>query len=326
MVNFIFLFFKKTDSKFAANKLPVIVYSYPVFIFYIIISLINVLIVFGGVAFFTLLERKILRYSQSRKGPNKVSFLGLLQPIADAVKLIIKKFGVLSFVSFFDFFFFPLWRLLMMVLFWVVFTPSFSYFSLKLGLLMVIVFLRLNVFPVLGSGWRSNSKYAFLGAIRGAAQSVSYEVALVFIIIWFSFFFKKLGFFIKNNYFLGIFFPLILIMWLIIIVCETNRAPFDFAEGESELVSGFNVEYGSFPFALLFLAEYGMILFLSVFTAVYFFNNKFISVLIRWLVCFFFLWCRTSFPRFRYDMLMEFCWGICLPITFIIIFIICLII
>lgn len=209
----------------------------------------------------------------------------------------------------------------MMAMFWVVFTPSFSYFSLKVGILLIVVFLRLNVFPVLGSGWSSKRKYAFLGAIRGAAQRISYEVALVFLLIWVLFFFSQLGFFFNNFYYLGLIFPSILVMWLIIIVCETNRAPFDFAEGESELVSGFKVEYGSFPSALLFLAEYGMILFLSVFTAIYFFNKKFLRVVIRFLVAFFFLWCRTRFPRFRYDFLMEFCWGICLPLTFVILFI-----
>lgn len=280
---------------------------------------------FGGVAFFTLLERKILRYSQSRKGPNKVSIIGIIQPLADALKLILKGFGVLIKVRMFDFFFFPLWGLVMMRLFWVVFSPKFSYYSLTIGILVLIIFLSLNVFPVLGSGWSSKSKYAFLGAIRGASQRISYEVALVFCLIWVLFYFFSLGFFYEKRLFLGLVFPLIFFMWLIVIVCETNRAPFDFAEGERELVSGFKVEYGSFPFALLFLAEYGMILFLSVFSSYYFFRKRFLGVFFSFFIAFFFLWCRTSFPRFRYDLLMEFCWGICLPLTFVIIFIIQLI-
>lgn len=237
-----------------------------------LLSLIKLVIVFGGVAFFTLFERKILRYSQSRKGPNKVRFLGLLQPIADAIKLIIKNYGSLSFVGFFDFFFFPLWRLIMMMFFWVVMFPVVRYFSFYYGILLIIVFLRLNVFPVLGSGWRSKRKYALLGAIRGAAQSISYEVALVFTLIFILFFILQNQNVYSFSSFLGFLFPVVFFLWLVVIICETNRAPFDFAEGERELVSGFNVEYGSFPFALLFLAEYGMILFLSVFTGIFFFS------------------------------------------------------
>lgn len=116
-----------------------------------------------------------------------------------------------------------------------------------------------------------------------------------------------MGFFYNYTLVLGVIFPIIFFIWLIVIICETNRAPFDFAEGERELVSGFNVEYGSFPFALLFLAEYGMILFLSVFSSYFFFFNKFFTLLFSFIICFIFLWVRVRFPRFRYDLLMEFC-------------------
>ncbi len=269
-----------------------------------------------------MLERKILRYSQNRKGPKKVGLIGIFQPLSDAIKLLIKNFGSLSNVGFFDFFFFPLWRLVMMIFFWLILSLQFSYFSIFLSLILLIVFLRLNVFPVLGSGWRSKRKYAFLGAVRGAAQRISYEVALVFLLIWIVFYFNVLNFSTNFNLFLGVVFPIILFFWLIIIVCETNRAPVDFAEGERELVSGFKVEYGSFPFALLFLAEYGVILFLSVLTAFLFFSKKFLILIRSFMITFCFLWFRTSFPRFRYDFLMEFCWGIILPLTFVILLIV----
>jgi NADH-ubiquinone oxidoreductase chain 1 len=185
----------------------------------------------------------------------------------------------------------------------------------EIGVLVLIVLLSLKVFPVLGSGWASKRKYRILGSLRGASQSISYEVVLVFLLIWVLFHFKEKGFIFYNPLFLGFCFFLVFFIWFISIVCETNRAPFDFAEGERELVSGFKVEYGSFPFALLFLAEYGMILFLSVFSGFYFFSSGF-GILVGWFISFFFLFVRTSFPRFRYDLLMSFCWGVLLPLTF----------
>lgn len=265
-----------------------------------------------------MLERKILRYSQSRKGPKKVSILGILQPIRDAVKLILKFFGGLVEVKILEFFLFPIMSLLMMVFFWLLLSPSVAFFKLSKSLLFIILFLRLKVFPILGSGWASKRKYSILGAIRGAAQRISYEVILVFLLIFLLFFFKELNFFLNKNLILLFFFWFVFFIWLLVIICETNRAPFDFAEGERELVSGFKVEYGAFLFALLFLAEYGMILFLSVFSCFYFLKIK--VIWLSWFIAFIFLWVRTSFPRFRYDLLMFFCWGILLPFIFFIYF------
>ena len=275
--------------------------------------------VFGGVAFFTLLERKILSYSQNRKGPKKVGFTGVIQPITDALKLLLKCFGKLFNVKLLEFYIFPLIALFLMISFWLIFFPSFSLYNANLGVIFIFVLLSLRVFPVLGRGWSSNRKYSMLGSLRGAVQRVSYEVVLAFSLIFLLFFFKKKRFYLKNSYFLGVFFFYLVFMWFIIILCETNRAPFDFAEGERELVSGFNTEYGSFPFAFLFLAEYGVILFLSIFSRVYFLSNL-LGVFFGWGLAVSFLWARTSFPRFRYDLLMSFCWSVLLPVTFLIIF------
>lgn len=266
-------------------------------------------------------ERKVLSYRQNRKGPNKVGLLGVIQPITDAVKLLLKCFGKLFYTKLSEFYFFPMLALFLMSSFWLLFSPICSFYSSSMGVILLIIFLSLRVFPVLGGGWASNRKYRALGALRGAAQRVSYEVALVFTLIWVIFFFNEKSFFIKKRFFLGFFYFLVLIIWFIVIVCETNRAPFDFAEGERELVSGFKTEYGSFPFAFLFLAEYGMILFFSVFSGLIFFSF-FLRSLFGWIISFRFLWVRTSFPRFRYDFLMEFCWGILLPITFVLVFLV----
>ncbi len=242
-----------------------------IYLVFILISLVKLLIIFAGVAFFTLLERKILRYRQNRKGPNKVGILGIIQPIADAIKLIFKKFVKLFEVNIFEFIIFPFFSLILMIKFWIFFSKKFSFYKIYWGILIIFVLLSLRVFPILGSGWRSKRKYRVLGALRGAAQRISYEVVLVFILIWVLFFVKKFFLQKKNFNNLRIFFFWVFFIWLIIILCETNRAPFDFAEGERELVSGFKIEYGSIPFVFLFLSEYGIILFLSVLTSLYFF-------------------------------------------------------
>lgn len=203
---------------------------------------------------------------------------------------------------------------------WIFLSPFFSFFKKFLGVFFIFIFLSLRVFPILGRGWASKSKYSVLGAVRGAAQRVSYEVILIFSFLWFVFWFSNQSFFIKNKMAIFFFFFFFFCVWLISIICETNRAPFDFAEGERELVSGFKVEYGSFPFALLFLAEYGVILFFSSLTGFYFSFSIFF-LFFGFFISFFFLWVRRSFPRFRYDMLMIFCWQILIFFIFEVFFV-----
>lgn len=209
--------------------------------------------------------------------------------------------------------------LVLMIIFWFFFYSKMAYFKVGVGILYLFLVLCLSVFPVLGRGWASKRKYGILGALRGAAQRISYEVVLVFSLIWVFLFFKEKNFYLNKNLKLGFIFIFVLILWILVIICETNRAPFDFAEGERELVSGFNIEYGSFPFALLFLAEYGVILFLSMITGFLFFKY-FLRIFIGWIIRICFIWVRRTFPRFRYDMLMVLCWGIFLPLTFFIFF------
>ena len=195
-------------------------------------------------------------------------------------------------------------------------------FSMRISLIFVYMILRINVYPVLFSGWASNRKYALLGRLRSVAQTVSYEVRLALILIFFLTLRISLRIFIiiKLNYFWYKFFIFIPIVgiWLISCVAETNRTPFDFAEGESELVSGFNIEYGRVGFALIFIAEYASIIFIRIIFRVIFFsfrtNNLYLYIFVSLLVIVW-IWIRTTFPRYRYDKLINLAWKIYLPIV-----------
>ena len=269
-----------------------------------------------GIAFFTLIERKVLSYSQNRKGPKKVRLLGILQPLLDAGKLIFKSLSI-PWVSYrFVFTFFPLVGFIIMLCSWRIIVGMHRFYIVEVGVGILFCLIRLKVYPLLWSSWVRNSKYAQLGCLRGAAQIISYEICFIFIVLVPCFFISSLDCYKFQNSFKTIFLLLYLFfLWLIICLAETNRAPFDFAEGERELVSGFKVEYGSLGFALLFLAEYGNILFLSGFSVVLFLcilGGFFFSFYI-FLISFFFLWVRRSFPRFRYDLFMDFSWKGVLP-------------
>ena len=195
-------------------------------------------------------------------------------------------------------------------------------FSMRISLIFVYIILRINVYPVLFSGWASNRKYALLGRLRSVAQTVSYEVRLALILIFFLTLRISLRIFIiiKLNYFWYKFFIFIPIVgiWLISCVAETSRTPFDFAEGESELVSGFNIEYGRVGFALIFIAEYASIIFIRIIFRVIFFsfrtNNLYLYIFVSLLVIVW-IWIRTTFPRYRYDKLINLAWKIYLPIA-----------
>lgn len=223
--------------------------------------------------FFTLFERKILSYIQKRKGPKKVSIIGLLQPITDGVKLIAKEGGKPVLANSLAYWLRPRLRFCVMRFRFLLFPSLYPSYRLKFGLLFFLCVAALKVYSLLGSGIGRKSKYTLLGSIRGSAQSISYEVSLITILFVPCILrggYKIARLMRGKKFSLIIFFPLI-IAWLIVILAETNRAPFDFAEGERELVSGFKTEYGSLQFALLFLGEYGSIVFMCLLTRVLFF-------------------------------------------------------
>nr|YP_010944801.1 NADH dehydrogenase subunit 1 [Pyroteuthis margaritifera]WMC20917.1 NADH dehydrogenase subunit 1 [Pyroteuthis margaritifera] len=277
-----------------------------------------------AVAFFTLLERKGLGYFQMRKGPNKVGLMGLPQPLADAVKLFSKELIKPTLVNIFPFLICPFMSLFLGLVLWILYN---NYFVCSMGGLSMLMFLcvsSLGVYSVMGAGWFSNSKYALLGSVRAVAQSISYEVSMSLILLSCLVLSGSLSLslIMKYQVFVWIFFVnfFMMLMWFVSCVAETHRAPFDFAEGESELVSGFNVEYGGVGFAVLFMAEYSNILFMSVLVVGLFFGGiifvsgygmglcLFVS-LIAWL----FIWVRASYPRYRYDLLMYLIWKSYLP-------------
>nr|YP_010924973.1 NADH dehydrogenase subunit 1 [Scalpellum stearnsi]WKB17951.1 NADH dehydrogenase subunit 1 [Scalpellum stearnsi] len=274
-----------------------------------------------SVAFLTLLERKVLGYIQVRKGPNKVGVLGILQPFSDAVKLFSKEQNW-SFVSNYVLYFFsPVFMFFLSLIFWILFPFNSGFFDLNYGIFLFLCILSLGVYPFMIAGWSSNSKYALLGSLRAVAQTISYEVSLAMILLSFVFIVSGYSFsdfieFQSEGYFLFFFF---LLMWVWVVSClaEMNRTPFDFAEGESELVSGFNVEYSAGGFALMFLGEYSMIIFMSGTMVMLFLGGELYLLFFMKMGGFIFLivWLRGTLPRYRYDMLMNLAWKSILPFT-----------
>lgn len=275
-----------------------------------------------GVAFLTLLERKVLGYIQLRKGPNKVGLIGIPQPFSDAIKLFTKEQTYPIISNYLIYYFSPVFSLFLSLIIWICIPYFLKIYSFNLGLLFFLCCTRLGVYTVIIAGWSSNSNYSLLGGLRSVAQTVSYEVRLSLILI--SFIFLIIGFNIylfilyqKYLWFLFISFPLIL-CWFASSLAETNRTPFDFAEGESELVSGFNVEYRRGGFALIFLAEYARILFISILFSILFLGGDLIRLFFYFklgFISFLFIWVRGSLPRFRYDKLMYLAWKSFLPVS-----------
>nr|WNZ34467.1 NADH dehydrogenase subunit 1 [Aedes aegypti] len=285
-------------------------------------SLLLVICVMVGVAFLTLLERKVLGYIQIRKGPNKVGFMGLLQPFSDAVKLFTKEQTYPLLSNYIFYYFSPIFSLFLSLLIWMSMPYLIKLYSFNLGVLFFLCITSLGVYTVMVAGWSSNSNYALLGGLRAVAQTISYEVSLALILLSFIFLignYNFLNFFMYQKYmwFIVFCFPLGLV-WFASCLAETNRTPFDFAEGESELVSGFNVEYSSGGFALIFLAEYSSILFMSMLFSVIFLGSDIYSILFFFkltIISFFFIWVRGTLPRFRYDKLMYLAWKSFLPMS-----------
>nr|YP_010284545.1 NADH dehydrogenase subunit 1 [Allotraeus orientalis]UKQ56288.1 NADH dehydrogenase subunit 1 [Allotraeus orientalis] len=278
-------------------------------------SLILIVCVLVGVAFLTLLERKVLGYIQIRKGPNKVGYLGLIQPFSDAIKLFTKEQSYPFMSNLNVYYLSPVLNLFLSLFLWMC-MPFFSVnLSFSLSFLFFLSVSSLGVYTVMLAGWSSNSSYALLGSLRSVAQTISYEVSLALILMSYFFMILSLNLldlmkFQEYFWLLFLMFPLCF-MFLVSSLAETNRTPFDFAEGESELVSGFNVEYSSGGFAMIFLAEYSSILFMSMVCVMLFLGANLLSwdfFLKVSLVAFFWIWVRGTLPRFRYDKLMYLAW------------------
>nr|YP_009658976.1 NADH dehydrogenase subunit 1 [Altica fragariae]QCC71331.1 NADH dehydrogenase subunit 1 [Altica fragariae]QCP68666.1 NADH dehydrogenase subunit 1 [Altica fragariae]QCP68705.1 NADH dehydrogenase subunit 1 [Altica fragariae] len=285
-------------------------------------TLILIISVLIGIAFLTLMERKILGYIQIRKGPNKVSFMGIMQPFSDAIKLLTKEqsFPFLSNLSLF--YICPMVNLFLSLLLWFCMPLFSNYLSFSYSILFFLSISSVNVYSIMLAGWSSNSNYSLLGCIRSVAQTISYEVSLALIMMSYLFLILSLNLldFLKFQeyvWFIYLMLPLCF-MWIVSSLAETNRSPFDFAEGESELVSGFNVEYSSGGFVMLFLAEYSNILFMSMLCVIMFLGaNLFSFMFFIKLVglSFFWVWVRGTLPRYRYDKLMYLAWKGYLPVA-----------
>ena len=306
-----------------------------------------VLPLLGCVAYLTLAERKVIGYMQIRIGPNRVGPKGLLQPIADALKLLTKEIIMPTKSSKFLFILAPVLSILPALAAWAVmpFTPNLVLANIDASLLYIMAINSMGVYGVIVAGWAANSKYSFLGAMRSAAQIVSYEIAMGFALVGVLMVSGSLNLVeIVNQQAVGLaggsilswnwlpLFPMF-VVYLISGVAETNRAPFDVAEGESEIVAGFHVEYSGMAFAIFFLAEYANMILIAALTALMFLGGWLspfpasIPVLgaagIHWLllkaalVLFCFLWFRATFPRYRYDQIMRLGWKVFIPVTLV---------
>ncbi len=337
-----------------ANWCAAVFYSWPDTVQYLLVTLLKIGVLTLGVilcvAFSTYFERKVIGSMQARVGPNRVGWRGLLQPFADVIKLLVKEVIVPSQSNRFLYVIAPLLSLTPALATWAVIPLNDWYViaDINAGLLYVLALTSVGVYGVILAGWATNSKYALLGAMRSAAQIVAYEIAMGFALVGVLMAggSLNLGVIVEaqsggvSNWFLLPLFPLFVVYW-IAGVAETNRAPFDVAEGESEIVAGFHVEYSGVAFALFFLAEYANMVLISTLTAIFFLGgwaspfegwtilNDFSWTAwltvggLHWLflkMCFFmytFFWLRATFPRYRYDQIMRLGWKVFIPVTIV---------
>jgi NADH-quinone oxidoreductase subunit H len=294
-----------------------------------------------AVAYFTYFERKVLGYMHSRRGPNRVGPLGLLQPFADVFKMLFKELIIPTNASRFLFVLAPLLSLAPALTAWAVvpFDDWLVLADVDAGLLLVLALTSMGVYGILLGGWASNSKYALLGGLRAAAQTVSYEIAMVFALVGVIVLAGTLNLTAiveaqAGNVFTWYWLPLLplFVIYFVSGVAETNRAPFDVAEGESEIVAGFHVEYSGAGFAVFFLAEYANMILVSILTALLFLGGWDAPLPVApftwipgpvWLLLktalflLFFLWFRATFPRYRYDQIMRLGWKVFIPVTLV---------
>jgi len=299
--------------------------------------------IMGAVAYLTFVERKVLGYMQDRLGPNRVGPYGLLQPVADGVKLLMKEIIIPTNSNKFLFVMAPVLALMPALAAWAVvpFADGLVLSNVNAGLLYILAMTSLGVYGIIIAGWASNSKYAFLGAIRSAAQIVSYELAMGFALVCVLLAAQSMnlgdivrgqqnGYGLLGWYFIPLF-PMF-VVYFIAGVAETNRAPFDLAEDESVIVAGFHTEYSGMGFALFFLAEYANMILIAALTSVLFLGGWLSPIDMApfnqipglfWMlgkmsfILFLFLWLRATFPRYRYDQLMRLGWKVLIPLTLV---------
>ncbi len=298
--------------------------------------LVIILPLLGAVAYLTLMERKVIAAMQLRKGPNVVGPFGLLQPLADGLKLMLKEVVLPSQANKFLFLLAPVITFVLALIGWAVipFSETFAIANINMGVTYLLATSSLGVYGIIISGWASNSKYAFLGAIRSSAQMISYEVSIGLIIISVvlcagSLNLSEIVLSQKNGWYILPMFPMF-ILFFVSALAETNRLPFDLPEAESELVAGYNVEYSSMPFSMFFLGEYANMILISAFASILFLggwlpicDNDFCNAIPSpiWLIAkifillFCFIWVRATLPRYRYDQLMRLGWKVFLPFS-----------
>jgi len=306
-------------------------------VFFIFLTLVKilglVLPLLIGVAYFTLAERKILSSIQRRRGPNAIGIYGLLSPLSDGLKLLLKETIIPSNANKFLFILAPILTFVISLMGWSIIPLSYGmvFADIPLGMLYILAVSSLGVYGIIIAGWSSNSKYAFLGSLRSAAQMVSYEVSIGFVLVSIlvcngSLNLTNIVMGQQECWYIFPLFPLFLI-FLVSILAETNRHPFDLPEAEAELVSGYNVEYSAMGFALFFLGEYANMIIMSSLTTIFFLGGwlapsifSFVPSVIIFsvktlLFIMFFIWARAAYPRYRYDQLMDLGWKIFLPFS-----------